>query len=180
MTLAMLRPAARGFTLIELMIAIALLAFLLLIAYPSFVTMLANLRVRSVADAVLSGLQFARSEALKRNSDITFSFDPTSGVGGGWQVKLADGTILQTRSAAEGGAVEALMSGGNADIVFNNLGQRSAPPSPPAVIDIDITNPAVDACEPTGSIRCLRVTVALGGEVRLCDPRRPTGDPQAC
>lgn len=170
----------KGFTLVELMVTIALLAFLLLIAYPGFVTMLANLRVRSVADGVLSGLQYARGEALKRNMEITFRIDPVSGVGGGWQVLLPDATVIQQKSAAEGGGVEAQMNGGNVDIVFENLGRRSLPAAPPATLDIDITNPSVDTCEPAGSIRCLRVTVALGGEVRLCDPRRPAGDPQAC
>lgn len=175
------RAGARGFTLIELMVTIALLAFLLLLAYPGFVTMLANLRVRSVADGVLSGLQYARGEALKRNMDIAFRIDPGTGVGGGWQVVLPDNTVIQRKSAAEGGAVEAQMAGGNVDVVFNNLGRRSQPAAPPARLDIDITNPGVAACETAGgSIRCLRVTVALGGEVRLCDPRRPAGDPQAC
>jgi len=178
----MLRRAfTRGFTLVELMVAIALLAFLLLIAYPGFVTMLANLRVRAVGDGVLSGLQYARGEALKRNMEITFRLDPVTGVGGGWQVVLPDTTVIQQKSAAEGGAVEAQMAGGNVDVVFNNLGRRSQPAAPPANLDIDITNPGVAACETAGgSIRCLRVTVALGGEVRLCDPRRPAGDPQAC
>jgi type IV fimbrial biogenesis protein FimT len=171
----------QGFTLVELMVTIALLAFLLLIAYPGFVTMLANLRVRAVADGVLSGLQYARGEALKRNVDVTFRFIPASGVGGGWQVLLPDATVIQQKSAAEGGAVEAMMAGGNVDIVFDNLGRRSQPAAPPAVLNIDITNPAVGACESAGgSIRCLRITVALGGEVRLCDPQRPAGDPQAC
>lgn len=173
--------SARGFTLIEMMVAIALLAFLLLITYPGFVTMLANLRVRAVADGVLSGLQYARTEALKRNMEITFRFDPVSGVGGGWQVLLPDLTVIQQKSAADGGAVEAMVAGGNVDIVFDNLGRRILPASPPAVVAIDITNPGVDNCEGAGgSIRCLRVTVAVGGEVRLCDPRRPAGDPQAC
>lgn len=170
----------RGFTLIELMVTIALLTFLLTIAYPGFVAMLANLRVRSVADGVLSGLQHARGEALKRNQEVTFRFDPATGVGGGWQVLLPDTTAIQSKAAAEGGAVEAQMAGGNVDVVFDNLGRRSQPAAPPAVLNIDITHPTVAACEPAGSVRCLRVTVALGGEVRLCDPRRSSGDPQAC
>jgi type IV fimbrial biogenesis protein FimT len=177
----MLKNRSHGFTLIELMIAITLLALLLIAAFPAFTTMLSNLRVRSVADGVLSGLQYARGEALKRNMEITFRIDPVTGVGGGWQVALPDNTLIQSKSAAEGGAVEAVINGGNVDIVFDNLGRRSAPAVPPARVDIDITNPAVSNCEGAGgSVRCLRVTVALGGEVRLCDPRRPAGDPQAC
>jgi len=175
------RALPRGFTLIELMIALAVLAFVLLIAYPTFVTLLANLRVRSVADGVLSGLQQARSEALKRNMAVTFSLDPASGVGGGWQLRLPDNTVLQSKASAEGGLVEVMMAGGNADIVFDNLGRRLLPVAPPAVLDVDVSNPGVDACETAGgSVRCLRVTVPVGGGVRLCDPRRPAGDPQAC
>ena len=33
---------------------------------------------------------------------------------------------------------------------------------------------------PAGPMRCLRVVVRMGGSVRMCDPARPAGDPQAC
>jgi len=169
----------RGVTLIELMVVIAFIGLLLLVGLPAFGTMLANLRVRGVAESVLTGVQTARTEALTRNEDITFSLDAATG--GAWSVRLAAGTKLQEKSAADGGAVNvALASGGNL-IVFNRLGQRTTPPAATPVLNIDITNPGVDACEVDGgSVRCLRIMVSIGGQTRLCDPKRQAGDPQAC
>lgn len=168
-----------GVTLIELMVALALLGLLLLAGLPAFQTMLSNLRVRSVAESVLSGVQLARTEALKRNQNVSFNLDATTG--GGWSVQLADGTVLQSKSATEGGAVEVALATGGDEIVFNRLGQRTTPNATTPVLDINITNPVVDACElDGGSVRCLRVTVSIGGQTRLCDPKRAAGDPQAC
>lgn len=172
----------RGFTLIEVMIAIALVGLLLLAGMPTFATMISNLRVRSVSDSVLSGIQFARTEALKRNQNVTFRLDPLTGVGGGWQVLLpADNTVLQSKSATEGGTVLVALGTEDTEVVFNNLGRRNFPNPATPVLDVDVSNPGVGSCEAAGgSVRCLRITVTIGGEARLCDPQRPSGDPQAC
>jgi type IV fimbrial biogenesis protein FimT len=179
-----LRPS-RGFTLIEVIIAIALIGLLLLAGLPAFATMISNLRVRSVSDSVLSGIQAARTEALKRNLSVTFQINPATGIGGGWQVFPTNtaSDILQTKSASEGGAVLVAMDAGATEIVFNNLGRRVLPVvgNGTGTLDVDISNPGVGACEAnSGSVRCLRITVSIGGETRLCDPNRATGDPQAC
>lgn len=173
------RPT-RGFTLIELVIAIALVGLLLLVGLPAFKTMISNLRVRSVSDSVLSGLQVARTEALKRNQNVTFRLDAATG--GGWSVILADNSVFQSKSAAEGNAVNVALNPNGTQVIFSNLGRRILPvPGTVDVLDINITNPSVGTCEEVGgSVRCLRVTVAIGGEARLCDPKRVIGDPQAC
>jgi len=161
--------SSRGFSLIELMVAITLLAFLLLLGLPTFTTMISNLRVRSVSDSVLSGIQSARMEALKRNASIVFELDPVTGVGGGWKVYPTgnNADVLHSKAGSEGGAVQVAMDTGA--------------PNATGVLDVDVSNPGVGSCEDMGgSVRCLRVTVSLGGGTRLCDPNRTTGDPQAC
>lgn len=171
----------RGFTLIEVMIAIALVGLLLLAGMPTFATMISNLRVRAVSDSVLNGIQTARTEALKRNLNVTFRLDPLSGVGGGWQVLLPDNTVLQSKSAVEGGAVLVALEPVGTEIVFNNFGRRSLPDATTPMLDVNVSNPGVGNCEAqNGSVRCLRIAVSIGGESRLCDPKRPSGDPQAC
>lgn len=175
----------RGFTLIEVMIAITLLAFLLLLALPSFSTMLSNLRVRSVSDSLLSGIQVARTEALKRNINISFELDPATGIGGGWKVYPTSNSadVLHSKSGPEGGTIFVAMDTGATLIEFNNLGRRVLPlvPNTTGNLDVDVSYPNAGTCEDSGgSIRCLRITVSLGGETRLCDPNRSTGDPQAC
>ena len=59
-----------GFTMIELMITIAIAAILLAIAVPSFRTMIQNNRITTHSNNFLSSLVVARSEAIKRNNQV--------------------------------------------------------------------------------------------------------------
>lgn len=65
----------RGFTLIELLIVIAIAAILSSIAAPSFYNMIRNMALTGAATELVSGLQFARAEALRSNSALLFTLD---------------------------------------------------------------------------------------------------------
>jgi type IV fimbrial biogenesis protein FimT len=60
-----------GFTLIELMVTIAVLGILLSIAIPSFQNMLLNNRIAAQANQVITAFNYARSEAVKRAAPAT-------------------------------------------------------------------------------------------------------------
>ncbi len=62
---------SNGFTLMELMIVIAIVAILVGIAFPNFQTMMQNGRITSALNSQLGFLQLARSEAVKRRANIT-------------------------------------------------------------------------------------------------------------
>ncbi|HLA73161.1 MAG TPA: Tfp pilus assembly protein FimT/FimU [Steroidobacteraceae bacterium] len=62
---------ARGFTLIELMVAITVLAVLLGLAVPSFREIINSNRVTAQTNDFVSTLNYARSEALKRSNPVT-------------------------------------------------------------------------------------------------------------
>ena len=74
-----------GFTLVELLISIVLLAILLALAVPSFQSFVKNNRVTAQTNGLVSAIQMARSEALKRgtNSVICASDDGETCTGNG-------------------------------------------------------------------------------------------------
>lgn len=96
-----------GFTLVELMVAVALVAVLSSIAIPSFRTFMVKRTVQVAVDAMLMDLRYARSEAIKRSAAVSLcqSANGTScaGAGGGW----IDGWIV----FIDGGPVGAVDAG---------------------------------------------------------------------
>jgi type IV fimbrial biogenesis protein FimT len=71
-----------GFTLIELMISIAVLVILLAIVAPSFRQVIANQRIKTASFELFSALNYARSEAVKRNASVTLQSGATAN--GAW------------------------------------------------------------------------------------------------
>ncbi len=61
----------RGFTLVELMITLAVSAIIVTVAVPSFASFIRSQRASTQANDLLVSLTFARSEALKRGVPIS-------------------------------------------------------------------------------------------------------------
>ena len=73
-----------GFTAIELMVVVSIVAILAALAAPSFTPLIERWRVRQAAENLTSSLYFARSEAIKRGGGI--ALDATGGWDKGWKV----------------------------------------------------------------------------------------------
>lgn len=87
------RRRLRGFTAIELMVTISILAILAAIAAPSFTPLMERWRVRQAAEALQSSIYYARSEAIKRGGGVMLDFTQ---LGEGWKViNTNDGKPLQ-------------------------------------------------------------------------------------
>jgi len=100
----------RGFTLVEMLAAIAILAVLLALAAPSFTNASLPSKLRSVANSLVGAAQLARSEAIKRDAVVTLCVSAdgaTCGAGNwsqGWIVTTGGGTIpLQSVQSAPTG-----------------------------------------------------------------------------
>ena len=70
-----LRMTSSGFTLIELMVTIAVLAIIVGIAAPSINTQLANQRVKSTTATLANALKEAKTESMIRRQNLTFSYN---------------------------------------------------------------------------------------------------------
>lgn len=84
-SLSFRRRSARGFTLIELMVTIAIISIMLVLVAPSFSDFLRKQRLLSAADSVASAIGQARTRALAQNTYVTVA--PINGDwANGWQV----------------------------------------------------------------------------------------------
>jgi prepilin-type N-terminal cleavage/methylation domain-containing protein len=119
------RRAARGFTLIELIVVVALLAIVSSIAAPGLRSFASGQRVKALSFDLTADLLFARSEALKRGVSVTMT--PTTGTdwNQGWKVS-SGGTDLSTRQASNESLV---FTGAPSSITFNAWGRVSSPTS---------------------------------------------------
>jgi type IV fimbrial biogenesis protein FimT len=121
--------AGRGFTLVEFMITLAVLAILAVFSMPMLQELVVTGQVRSASMDIYRSMAFARSEAIKRNAEVTIS-----PVGGdwknGWTVTAADApdplavqdALPGKLAALPGGAVTYTRDGrlaAGADFVLN-------------------------------------------------------------
>lgn len=194
--LRLVQPRNRGFSLVELLIVVAVLGLVLMLGLPNVSAWLQNTQIRNGAEAMISGLQLARTEALRRNRLVRFNLvdNLTAGCnlgtgGPDWIVSMADPSgncgadpsdavdpfILQKRSNQEG-SPNAVLAASDTGVTFNGLGAASG------TLQIDFSNPGGGACQTAaGPMRCLRVVVSSSGSVRMCDPAvTDATDPRAC
>lgn len=90
------RHRQAGFTMAELIIAIAVIAILAAIAVPNIISWLPNYRLKAVARNVISNFQKAKMEAVKTNKDVIITFTtgaytPSGGVGS-YRIFVDDGS----------------------------------------------------------------------------------------
>ncbi len=90
---------SRGFTLVELMLAIVVAAILLTVAVPSFTSVIRNNRMAAAVNALSGAIQLTRMEAIRRNARVSLckSADGSActnngGLEQGWIVFAEDGT----------------------------------------------------------------------------------------
>ncbi|GAA5077407.1 GspH/FimT family pseudopilin [Lysobacter panacisoli] len=78
--------AIGGFTLIELMVALAVMAVILTLAVPSFTSMIARNRLAAASNELVAGLQIARTESVRRNARVLLcpSTDDATCTGDDW------------------------------------------------------------------------------------------------
>jgi type IV fimbrial biogenesis protein FimT len=193
------RAPQGGATLIEIVVALAILGILMAVVGPSAGVWLQNSQLRNAADAVLSGVQTARLEALKRNRPVSFRLTEVGSTA--WQVCLFDpvadacsiaaDAVLASKGAGEGGenarvgvdtalsdTAVALTEGAGlpASVTFDSFGRLSSATAA-NIMRVDVRNPSMPAADE----RRLVILISLGGQIRMCDPKLSQAtNPQGC
>ena len=171
----------RGFNLIEIMIALVIMSILMTMTLPSFTAWIQKSQIRTAAETIQSGLMLARGEALRRNSQVSFTM---AGPDSSWTVAVVNpAETIQTRSGSDGTQNAQVTVGGVAapvSVIFDGLGRAT---NLAAQLTIEVTNPVGGLCgTDLTDMRCLNVTVGVGGTVRMCDPDPSilAGDTRKC
>lgn len=155
------RRAARGMTLVELMVAIAVVGVLLATAGPYLGDYVINSRLREAGNLVFSEALIAQSEAIKRNNTVRLAVTATT-------VQVLDmanpgvPVVLRTSTVPLGVTAPVV------NVDFSPEG-RPDPFGTAAAIDLSLSSGTCSA-----DLRCPGLRVDAGGAVRLC------GNHQAC
>lgn len=145
---------ARGLTLIELMVSLAVLAILAATAAPYLGDMVANSRLRESGNLLLAETLIAQSEAVKRNGTVRVGTN-------GSTVQVIDVTVpaapvvLRTRT---------LVVGATAPVATFDFGADGRPTPFGTAVSINLS--ALAGC--SSDLRCPGLRVDAGGAVRLC------------
>ncbi len=171
---------ARGFTLIELIMTMVVLAIAAAIAIPNFTTQIRNNQSRALGEEFATALNFARSEAIKRGQFVSICASDNAQTGcasdwtNGWLV-FVDGAALASATAPvisapttdilrvwepadEQAVITVTNNGTNRDFVrFTNLGTLARLTDEPIVANTRITDCSGNAAH--------LINVSLSGSV---------------
>ena len=163
------RAAERGFSLIELIVVLALLGLVVLVGMPALDDWLERYRVRTAAQNLAADMQLQRMRAVSRNRQHRITFDAAnsqytlfeSDGGGGWtQLGPVANSLPQgvTFSSTLGDPIQ-LAFGGNPDIAIfhpdGSINDRLAQDDPVFLTNIRGEAFRVIVNEVTGRVRVL-------------------------
>lgn len=131
-----LRHPARGFTLLEIMVVMALVGILMSIAVPGVKTLLNNQKMKSASFDLVATAMMARSEAQKWGGASSSSISivaPSNNFSNGWCITFTSTTACDTASPADGvmqiikatSGVTYAYQGTAAPIIFTRTGRLS-------------------------------------------------------
>lgn len=117
------KPFCSGFTIIELMVTVAILSVIATVAVPSFQTIIQNNQTVTQANNLLSAVQLARSEAVKRGVEVSLTAD-TNDFNNGWCVHTGAACDNANRIRTFEANSAVTLSSAAAEVTFSSRGSR--------------------------------------------------------
>jgi type IV fimbrial biogenesis protein FimT len=194
----LMKHLRRGFSLVEMMVVVAIMGILMGIAIPSFQSYLVNNQVMTAAEMFLGSVMQAKAEAASQNvtSEILLTISgpeeveaaTSSANAAGWMVRYGQAgsrVYVDGKRLDEDGQGGVLITGTPPLVTFTSLGGTMLANLTPPVTTATFafTSPNNGACSPGGPVRCKTVMITATGRVKLCDPMITTtspNDPRAC
>jgi type IV fimbrial biogenesis protein FimT len=175
LSLAQLRKGSTGFSMVELMVTLSVIAILAALATPTLRSAMVNGRIRAAGQAMQSGLAMARAEGVRLNTQVQFVLVST-----GWEIRRLDtGAVLQQATGKESGRdLTVTVTPTGADrITYNAFGQAASvnPTGTARITQVDI-----EIASPPDGYKPLRIEVSGSGVTRLCDPLPGAPEYRAC
>jgi prepilin-type N-terminal cleavage/methylation domain-containing protein len=162
---------ARGFTMVELLIAMAIAAILLMLVMPTYAEFMRNTRIRNTADSLAGGIRLAQAEAIRRNQNVELIVDPANG----WSIRdpITPSILHNEPFSDTGGQIIVDPSVPPAvKLTYSPLGQLILPTNPD---DGSTTMTSIAVRHAVAPSRELTViTDVFGAGVRVCDNDDPT------
>lgn len=202
------QAATQGFSLIELLVGITILAIALGMGAPAFADWIRNARVRSTAEALQDGLYFARSEAARRNAIVRFQLTSTLDNGCALNADGPDWVVSQSVKDSPAGQCAAAVDDATAPyllkkspevssnshatvaanrslLAFDGLGRLNSlgDTTDITAFVVDVTSSDGTCVADGGRVQCLRVIVQPAGQISMCDPaptHTSSDDPLTC
>lgn len=172
----------KGFTLIELMLGIALAAVIVSMAAPSFSTAMKNNKIVAEANELIADIHFARSEAVKRSTRVVLcrSAAPSNATpscggsannwGSGWLV-FADGDADNSYNAANDTLIRiGNPSDGAVTVKSNNTANQQLVYNPDGTINTGGNTAVFAVCDERGEDQGRQVQITPTGRPRLVAP----------
>lgn len=176
-----MKTSTRGFTLIELMIVVAVTGVVMTSAVPSLGSLIDTRRIDGAASQLASDLQFARAEAVSRNQAVRVSFQPDAGVAACYMVHT--GSADQCQCSASGSA----RCDGDAQAIKAVVLDAEQRISLHANVDSVLFDPVHGTASPAATLRIsgaqgrtVQHAVNIMGRVRSCSPQATVSGYRAC
>ncbi|MES9878160.1 MAG: GspH/FimT family pseudopilin [Candidatus Sedimenticola sp. 1PA] len=167
-----------GFTLIELMVTVAVLVIVMMIGVPSILQLKRNNQLVTYTNSIVTTLNLAKSEAVRQGLPVGVQQIVAGEWVKGWNVVLPDATVFRTfKGSVEAGEVfdaakHVLIAKNNTAVVFQALGDANA-----SCFDVQ-----VPLNDDAGTTVDRSVTVNNMGRISTCRDTcaAVAGDPTLC